>query len=119
MHTISESETPLKLAVMLTVPIICKVGNSCRVLVDINTDNFDGLLDVCMLEFKPGPATQTQIVQFAAKRDFVLDGSNLVRLKLKATRKGDLIGWDENHKITDVLVGYCFGAYLFYLYVLI
>ena len=97
----------------MTVPIICKAGNSCRVLVDIYTDNSDGLLDVCILEFKPGPANQTQILQFAAKRDFVLDGSNLMRLKLKVTKKGDPVGWDVHHTIPDVIVGYCFGAFLY------
>ena len=86
------------------MPIICNVGNSCRVLVEMNTGNLDGLLDVCMLEFKPGPANQTRIVQFAAKRDFVLDGSNLVRLKLRIIRKGDLIGWNVNYTIPDVMV---------------
>ena len=99
----------MQLKVKVTVPIICKVGNSCRVLVVINTGNIDGLLDICMLEFKPGPANQIQIVQLAAKRDFVLDGSNLVRLKLKIIRKGDPVSWDVHLAIPDVMVGYYFG----------
>ena len=105
-HLISESGKPLKLTVRVTVPIICSVGNSCLILIDMTTSNLDGLLDVCMLEFKPGPANQTQIVHFAAKRDFVLDGNNLVRIKLKVMRKGDPVGWGVNYTIADVLVSY-------------
>ena len=89
---------------MVTVPILCNVGNSCRVLVDLNTGNVDGLLDICMLEFKPGPANQTRVVQFAAKRDFVLDGSSLMKLKLKVIRKGDVACWDDHHPIPNVVV---------------
>ena len=75
----------------------------------MNTGNFDGLLDVCMLEFKPGPANQAQTVQFAAKRDFVLDGSNLVRLQLQFIRKGDSVGWNVHYTIPEVVVSNCFA----------
>ena len=93
------------------MPLICKAGNSCSILINLSTDNLDGLLDVCMLEFKPGPANQAQIVQFAAKRDFVVDGSRLVRLKLTAITKGDPVGWDVDCALADVLVGLYFRAF--------
>ena len=86
------------------MPIICSIGNSCRVLVDMNTDTPDGLLDVCMLEFKPGPANQSQFVQIIAKRDFVRDGTNVMRIRLKVIKKDGADGWDIHHPIPYVVV---------------
>ena len=101
---ISESGKALKLKVSVTVPIICNTGDSCRVLVEINTDNSEALLDVCMLEFKPGPANQSKIIQVAAKRDFILDGSNLMKIKFNISLKGDPVDWKRHRSISDVLV---------------
>ena len=104
MHTISESDKPLELTVRVTVPIICNNGDFCSALVHLTTDNSDGLLDVCMLEFKPGPANQSQIFKVAAKRDYILDGTNLMRVIFNISKKGSLIGWDSHYPISDVLV---------------
>ena len=103
-HTISESEKPLELIVKVTVPIICKVGDSCRVLVHLKTDNTYGLLDVCLLEFKPGPANQSQTFKVAAKRDFILDGTNFMRITFLISKKEALVDWNSHYPISDAMV---------------
>ena len=108
---ISESGNALKLTVSATVPIACSNGNSCRILIQMTTDNSESLLSVCALEFKPGPAPQSQIVNIAAFTDFVLDGSQITKLRLTFSRKGHPVGWNNHRAIPDVLVCHCFLIY--------
>ena len=103
-HTVSESDKPLELTVRVTVPIICKVGDSCRVLIDMKTDNPNGLLDVCMLVFNSGLANQSKTFKVAAKRDFVLDGTNFMRLIFNISGQGSLVDWNSHYPIPDILV---------------
>ena len=107
-HVVSESRSTLKLRISATVPIICNTGNSCSILVQMTTDTSEVLLSVCMLEFKHGAANQTQIVQVAAKRDFVLDGDHIVKLRLNAIRRDNTIEWNNHVAIPALAVCLCY-----------
>lgn len=111
-HILSESDKALKLNISTTVPIICSASHSCRVLVEISTDNSEALLDICVLEFKPGLANQSKIVQIAAKKDFILDGSNLMKLKFNISLKYDPVDWDRHRLIPDVLVSFYINSFI-------
>ena len=106
---LTESGQTLKLKISATVPIVCNTSKACSILVQMTTDKFELLLSVCMLEFNHGAANQTQIVQVAAKRDFVLDGTHMVKLRLNVSGKGAPVGWSSHDTIQEVLVClFCF-----------
>ena len=94
----------MELIVKVTVPVVCNNGNSCLILVHMKTDNSDGLLNACTLEFKPGLVNQSQVVKVAAKRDFILDGTKLMRLTFNISREGSMVDWEGHYQIPPVLV---------------
>ena len=90
--------------VSATVPIVCNTGNSCGILVQLTTDTSEVLLSVCMLQFNPGAANQSQTVQAAAKRDFILDGSHTEKLRLTISGRDNPVGWGNHVTIPDLTV---------------
>ena len=86
------------------MPIVCKHGDFCKVLVNLTTDGSEIFLNLCIIEFKPGPANQLHVIEIAAKRDFILDGNKMAKLQLELLRHIDPVDWDNHHKIEDVVV---------------
>ena len=61
-------------------------------------------LSACIIEFQPGKANQTKIIEVVAKRDFVNDGTQRVRIRIRIIRDNNLPDWDNHHGIKDVIV---------------
>ena len=103
-YTTTEASKPMKLTVIVTVPIVCKTGSPCKLVIQLDQDNLDVFLGACVIEFNPGPANQTQIIEIVAKRDFVNDGTQRVSIRIKIVSHVGLPDWNNHHKIKNIIV---------------
>eukprot|EP00795_Rhopilema_esculentum_P008757 gene8757-14783_t len=103
-YTVSEAGKSLKLTALATVPILPETGKTCSVTVQLYQDNKQGFLSTCKIEFKPGPANQTQVIEVMAKRDFIIDGNQEMKIKVRVIGHIHCPDWNSHHKVPDIVI---------------
>ena len=97
-----ETSAPLRLAVVVTVPIACSVSSDCNVLVRIAQDNSEMYLSLCSLSFRNG--TTTQAFEIAVKRDFLYGTDKQSIIRLEVENLNDPVYFVRHHKIPEIVV---------------
>lgn len=103
--TLSENGRPQKVTIETTVPVVCQDGSvNCEVRLEIGQTKQDNFVDYCTLKFKPGPAGQEKELEVVAKRDFVDDGDQTMKVKLFVPHHLNPVDWNCYKNITDITV---------------
>ena len=97
-----ETSAPLKLAVAVTVPIICNFSRNCSVLVRVTQDNSEVYFSLCSMTFENGSASQ--IFEISVKRDFIYGVNKQATIKLELDNKADPFAFNNHHEIPSIVV---------------
>ena len=97
-----ETSAPLKLTVVVTVPIVCNISRECKVIVRITQGNSEVYLSLCSLSFTNGNTAQA--FEIAVKRDFIYGTDKQTIVKLEVENLNDPVDFVNHHKIPEVVV---------------
>ena len=103
-YSTTEASKPIKLSVVVTIPIVCPSSKPCRLRIQLDQDNPDAFLSACVVEFQPGKANQSKTIEIVAKRDFINDGTQRVTIRIRIIEVAGLPDWDNHHGIKDIIV---------------
>uniref|UniRef100_A0A7M5WQE5 VWFD domain-containing protein n=1 Tax=Clytia hemisphaerica TaxID=252671 RepID=A0A7M5WQE5_9CNID len=103
---LGENAKPVNVNIKSTVPIVCQDGTeNCHVQLEVGQSGAkDSFVDYCTLKFKPGPKGRSLDLQVVAKRDFVDDGDQQMKIKLFVPDHVDPVDWNCYKNISDINV---------------
>ena len=99
-----EISTPLRLTVIVTVPIMCRVSNDCNVVVGLKQDNSEIYFNLCSMTFNN--RTASRVFEIAVKRDFIYGRNKQTRVKLEVQNQTDAVDFINHHNIPEIVVSF-------------